>query len=121
MSNKGNLYTNSDENLKEMRESNKRLTQLSIEYDPLNEIKKDLKITTVQDQKDFQNTRKLREFMTIQDKFEGRRVVPTEDIIEYCLSNNYTIQNISEYRSEITRKALEAIGEFSKENKIKIT
>lgn len=112
------LYSNSDKKIQELKNSKERVSQLSIEYDPRNQVKKDLQIQTYQDEIDMRNTGKLIEITNLEDKFAGRRVVDNVGIFEFCVKNNYTLLPISHYRSELSDKSLDAILKFKEDNKI---
>lgn len=115
------LYSKNEKRVNELSESQKRVERLSIEYNPLNQIRKDLQLSTYKDEKDMNNMRELLTVQMLAKKFgTDKRIVMLDSIIQYCIMNNYSFRKISEYRSELTDKSLEAIQKFTQENNIDI-
>ena len=116
-----NLYGNSDKKLNELEKSQERLNKLSIEYNPLMQIKKDLGVVTKKDEIDEENARTLLEIKHLNQEYgEKRRIVEAGIIYDYCLGHDYCLLPITEYRSDLPEKSLKAIEEFITENKISL-
>ena len=113
-----NLYSKSNKRESELLKSKESLQRLSIDYNPLNSVKQDLGLMTYQEELDLENTKRLLETELLKKKFSNRRVVEGEDVIEYCVANDYTILPVSRYRSTLSDKCLQSIKDFVSETGI---
>ena len=113
-----NLYSKSNKRESELLKSKESLQRLSIDYNPLNSVKQDLGLRTYQEELDLENTKRLLETELLKKKFSNRRVVEGEDVIEYCVTNDYTILPVRRYRSTLSDKCLQSIQDFVNETGI---
>lgn len=112
------LYKNTNRKEDEYAKSKKSLEKLSIEYNPLNRIKKDLGLSTLKEEQDLSNLKDSLEVSLLKNKFSERKVVSGIDVLEYCVGNDYTLRPIREYRAELSEKCLKSIEVFVKETGI---
>lgn len=119
---KNKLYSHVDRQEHIQQESYDRVIKGSIEYDPMNQIKKDLGLRTYKDEIDQENLNAYLKKVEIQKDFGGsRRIVDVETILDFCVGNGYTIQSIRRYRSDLTSNALKAISDFAIEQKFDVS
>lgn len=116
------LYKNYNQKEEESVALKNRISTLSIEYNPLNQVKRDLGITNPVELKDMADFKDLMEIEELKNKFKGvKRVLKAEEIYSFCFNSDCILVPIQDYTSSFSDKALLAIENFSKMNNIDLS
>ena len=111
------LYRNTERKKLLAEQANKKIETLSLEYNPLNIIKKDLGITNVVEGEAFKLYANNKEIELLESQY-GKRVIDRKDLAHFILSSNMVLRDIREYKSELSEEVLEAIKDFTEKNGI---
>lgn len=111
------LYRNTERKKLLAEQANKKIETLSLEYNPLNVIKKDLGITNVVEEEAFKLYANSKEIDLLESQYR-KRVIDRKDLAHFVLSSNMVLRDIREYKSELSVEVLKAIKDFADENGI---
>lgn len=111
------LYRNTERKKLLAEQAGKKIKTLSLEYNPLNTIKKDLSITNVVEEEAFKLYANSIEIELLESHY-GKRVIDRKDLAHFILSSNMVLRDIREYKSELSEEVLEAIKDFTEKNGI---
>jgi len=116
------LYKDYNQRVEESIALKNRISTLSIEYNPLNQVKRDLGITNPVELKDMADFRDLMETEKLRNKFKCvKRILKAEEIYDFCFNSDCILVPIQDYTSSFSDKALLAIDNFSKMNNIDLS
>ena len=113
------LYRNTERKKLLTEQANKKIETLSLEYNPLNVIKKDLGITNVVEEEAFKLYANSKEIDLLESQYR-KRVIDRKDLAHFVLSSNMVLRDIREYKSELSVEVLKAIKDFADENGINL-
>ena len=113
------LYRNTERKKLLAEQANKKIETLSLEYNPLNVIKKDLGITNVVEEEAFKLYANSKEIDLLESQYR-KRVIDRKDLAHFVLSSNMVLRDIREYKSELSVEVLKAIKDFADENGINL-
>ena len=111
------LYRNTERKKLLAEQAGKKVQALSLEYNPLNIIKKDLGITNIVEGEAFKLYANNKEIELLESQY-GKRVIDRKDLAHFILSSNMVLRDIREYKSELSEEVLEAIKDFTEKNGI---
>ena len=93
------LYRNTERKKLLAEQAGKKIETLSLEYNPLNTIKKDLGITNVVEEEAYKLYASIKEINLLESRY-GKRVIDRRDLAHFVLSSNMVLRDIREYKSE---------------------
>ena len=111
------LYRNTERKKLLAEQAGKKIETLSLEYNPLNTIKKDLGITNVVEEEAYKLYASIKEINLLESRY-GKRVIDRRDLAHFVLSSNMVLRDIREYKSELSEEVLKAIKDFAEKNGI---
>ena len=111
------LYRNTERKKLLAEQAGKKIETLSLEYNPLNTIKKDLGITNVVEEEAYKLYASIKEINLLESRY-GKRVIDRRDLAHFVLSSNMVLRDIREYKSELSEEVLKAIKDFADKNGI---